>query len=229
MSEEKQGGKDRPEPPGPGRAAYEKWAECNHELDDYDRDLSEQERGQWYSIGQAAIDGSAYVRGLEREAAGRDELAEVLSSPAELARWVEINHGDHPQWVAELRTLLPADSEPGQRYALVEQMGFRRTYGTVRETEFCGKPMLEVTSLETGAVCLTAPESLYQVTWLTRQQAESATRTGSHSPRALSAAIADDLASWGADDEYGDDDGGNGDDGLPRVPLAGGITSEFEL
>ena len=97
--------------------------------------------------------------------------------------------------------------EPPARYALVEQMGFRRTYGTIRETEFCGKPMLEVTSLETGAVQLAAPESLYQVTWLTRAQAESATRTGSHSPAALSAAIAGDLASWGAGDEYGDDDG----------------------
>jgi hypothetical protein len=107
--------------------------------------------------------------------------------------------------------LEPEPAEP-LRYALVEQMGFRRTYGTIRETEFCGRPMLEVTSLETGAVHLAAPESLYQLTWLTRAQAEAATRTGSHSPAALSAAIADDLASWGADDEYGTDEGK--DDGM---------------
>lgn len=93
------------------------------------------------------------------------------------------------------------EPQPELRYALVEQMGFRRTYGTVRETEFCGKPMLEVTSLETGAVHLAAPESLYQVTWLSREQAERATRTGSHSPAALTAAVADDLASWGDEDD----------------------------
>ncbi len=107
-----------------------------------------------------------------------------------------------------------ADEIAGRRYALVEQMGFRRTYGTVRETEFLGKPMLEVTNLETGAVSLAAPESLYALTWLTRQQAEAATRTGSHSPKALSAAIAGDLASWGAGDEYGDD---GKDDGVSQA------------
>jgi hypothetical protein len=131
------------------------------------------------------------------------------------ARWLDwmeartySTHPDDCEGMAEAfaagmqaaRMLAP---EPELRYALVEQMGFRRTYGTIRETEFLGKPVLEVTSLETGAVSLAAPESLYALTWLTRQQAEQATRTGSHSPAALSAAIAEDLASWGADDEYG--------------------------
>jgi hypothetical protein len=37
------------------------------------------------------------------------EAGQALSSPAELARWVEIHHGDHPEWVAELRALLPRE------------------------------------------------------------------------------------------------------------------------
>jgi hypothetical protein len=87
--------------------------------------------------------------------------------------------------------------EPHVRYALVEQMGFRRTYGTIRETEFAGKPMAEVTPLDGTSVRLVAPESLYQVTWLTREQAEQATRTGAHSRAALAAAVRDDIDSWG--------------------------------
>ena len=141
-----------------------------------------------------------------------------LVSGAALPDWADVEPRIRDAWSAvedgviiglgAMRQELPLDEpKPAERYALVEQMGFRRTYGTVRETEFCGRPMIELTSLETGAVALVAPESLYQVTWLTRAQAESATRTGSHSPAALSAAIADDLASWGADGEYGDDDG----------------------
>lgn len=38
---------------------------------------------------------------------GHEPEAQALSSPAELARWVEVNHGDHPEWVDELRALLP--------------------------------------------------------------------------------------------------------------------------
>jgi hypothetical protein len=37
----------------------------------------------------------------------RLEALQALSSPAELARWVEACHGDHPEWVDELRSLLP--------------------------------------------------------------------------------------------------------------------------
>jgi hypothetical protein len=41
------------------------------------------------------------------------ESGQVLSSPAELARWVEVHHGDHPEWVSQLRSLLPAaDASP---------------------------------------------------------------------------------------------------------------------
>lgn len=45
------------------------------------------------------------------------ELAQVLSSPAELARWVEASHGDHPEWVDELRALLPATEQPAPELA----------------------------------------------------------------------------------------------------------------
>ncbi len=47
-----------------------------------------------------------------RQAAGEedtmgDTVSQALSSPAELARWVEVHHGDHPEWADELRALLP--------------------------------------------------------------------------------------------------------------------------
>jgi hypothetical protein len=35
-------------------------------------------------------------------------MEQSLSSPAALARWVEVHHGDHPEWVDELRGLLPS-------------------------------------------------------------------------------------------------------------------------
>ena len=85
----------------------------------------------------------------------------------------------------------PITVEP-KRYALVEQMGFRRTYGVIRETEFAGKPMAELTPLDGTSVRLVAPESLYQVTWLTREQAERATRTGAHAVAALTSATDND-------------------------------------
>ncbi len=82
------------------------------------------------------------------------------------------------------------------KYALVEMMGYRRLAGTVAEVQFLGKPMLEVHALDTGTTQLVSAESLYQLTWMTRDQAERATRTGAHSPAALTAAVTDDIASW---------------------------------
>ena len=67
---------------------------------------------------------------------------------------------------------LDAQAEP-VRYALVEQMGHRSTIASIRETTFCGKPMLEVTSLKDGSVHVVAPESLYEVTWLTESDARA--------------------------------------------------------
>jgi len=40
-----------------------------------------------------------------------DGFEQVLSSPSELARWVETNHGDHIEWVDELRELLPREGD----------------------------------------------------------------------------------------------------------------------
>jgi len=56
------------------------------------------------------------------------EFEQALSSPAELARWVEVHHGDHPEWVEELRRLLPvpAGREPTRDFELQVSV---RVYG----------------------------------------------------------------------------------------------------
>jgi hypothetical protein len=77
--------------------------------------------------------------------------------------------------VADAVRILPPEPE-GARYALVEQMGYRSTTGTVREMTFCGAPMLEVTDLKTGSVHLLSPQSLYEVTWLTEAEARQRTK-----------------------------------------------------
>ena len=87
-----------------------------------------------------------------------------------------------------------SEPEPAGRYALVEMTDFRRVIGTVAETQFCGRPMLEVLSLETNAVQLVGPESIYALTWMTKDQAERATRTGAHSRAAIAAADAEEFA-----------------------------------
>ena len=69
------------------------------------------------------------------------------------------------------RAVADAAAGPPERYALIEQMGHRATVGAVRETTFAGKQMLAVTDLKTGGEHLISPESLYEVTWLTEEQA----------------------------------------------------------
>lgn len=103
-----------------------------------------------------------------------------------------------------------AQPEPDVRYALVEQMGFRRVYGTVRETELVGKKMLEVTELGTGQVRLVGGDSLYQVTWLTRDQAESAAITGTRAVAVIGPAVRDAWAGSGFD--FSADNGDADDD-----------------
>lgn len=110
-----------------------------------------------------------------------------LATPA-MAAWLNVGRvfGDMLRAAAALE--IPGENDPGEpepRYALVEQMGYRRVYGTVAEVTFCERPMLEVTSLETGATQLLSPESLYALTWLTKEQAERATRTGAHAIAAI--------------------------------------------
>lgn len=70
----------------------------------------------------------------------------------------------------------PQEAGPPVRFALVEQMGHRSTVGAVRETTFCGRPMLGVTDLRHGSEHLVAPESLYEITWLTEDEARQRSR-----------------------------------------------------
>lgn len=89
-----------------------------------------------------------------------------------------------------------------ERYALVEQMGYRQVIGTVREITFLGHACLEVTGLETGSTRIIGGigEGLYQLTWMTRDQAERATRTGAHSVAAIAFADAEEFAEADGDE-----------------------------
>lgn len=160
---------------------------------------------------QGKVNYEAYRKLAGRPGVSAAPLPEYEQLPMELAYAFDAGADAVEAWLAEL----PVDEdmpggEPGPRYALVEQMGYRSVTGTVRETEFCGRPMLEVTDMETGHVRLVGGESLYQVTWLTRDQAERATRTGSHAVAAISAAPLP--SPWGDDerDAMQDDDGDDG-------------------
>lgn len=104
------------------------------------------------------------------------------------------------------------EPEPELRYALVEQMGHRSTIATIQETTFCGKPMLELTNLKTGAVHLAAPDSLYEITWLT--EADARARAKPWTPAAITAGNPNPWGAYGADD-YDDDDGR--DDGMSQA------------
>ena len=83
-----------------------------------------------------------------------------LGAMAVVDYWREAGDGDER---------LPDDAP--LRYALVEQMGHRATVASIRETTFAGKPMIEMTAVKTGAVHLVAPESLYEITWLSESDA----------------------------------------------------------
>lgn len=92
------------------------------------------------------------------------------------------------RWTPELAP--QAEPKPARRYALVEQMGHRSTTGTVTETTFCGRPMLAVTNLVTGRDHLISPDSLYEITWLTEDEARK--RAQPWVPAALTATAEDD-------------------------------------
>jgi hypothetical protein len=115
-----------------------------------------------------------------------------------------------------------ADAPPAggeARYALVEQMGHRATVAAVRETTFCGAPMLEVTDLKAGSVHLAAPQSLYEVTWLTEDQVRAQAKPWT--ARAITAADPwgtaesdlDDTDTDEDDTDEDEDDEGNDDEG----------------
>jgi hypothetical protein len=78
-----------------------------------------------------------------------------------------------------------AGTELATRYAKVEQMGYRSRVCVVSETELAGRKMLRLTVLATGTIHDISPDSIYEITWLTRAQAEQATRTGAHAPAAI--------------------------------------------
>jgi hypothetical protein len=114
-----------------------------------------------------------------------------LITGEQLPPYAELDARLHQAWSAGAVDVITAwrasDAEAAgpERYALVEMLGYRRVVGAVTETEFCGRPMLEVRPIPSGSVQLVGPDSLYQLTWLTRDQAELATRTGAHSPAAI--------------------------------------------
>lgn len=150
------------------------------------------------------------VGGNGIDAASRDLIS---ACSAELLRVLD-EHPEEPQdaqdWERRTQAAGTAPQAEAVRYALVEQMGFRRVYGTVRETELVGKKMLEVTELGTGQVRLVGGDSLYQVTWMTRDQAESAAITGTRAVAAIDAARpighvnlsgADPFGAWGDGDD----------------------------
>lgn len=88
-------------------------------------------------------------------------------------RDIETMAGDAIDAVFVLGAMPEDEPEPAEpkRYALVEQMGHRSTIASIRETTFAGKPMIEMTAVKTGAVHLVAPESLYEITWITEADA----------------------------------------------------------
>lgn len=149
-----------------------------------------------------------------RKMAGRPGVsAGPLPEYGELPLAIQYAWDNGADAVEEWLAALPADedapgSEPEPRYALVEQMGYRQVAGTVRETEFCGRPMLEVTALDGSGTRLVSPDGLYQVTWLTREQAGRA--AGLHRP-AIAAPARDAWAGSGYDDEDGESAREDGD------------------
>lgn len=151
-----------------------------------------------------AIDALERILELDVSGSHAFEAARAIASEAHglaVSRWSGRVDADGEE-------RLPDDAP--LRYALVEQMGYRQVWGTVTETVFCGRPMLEVTALETGQVQLIAAESLYALTWCTKDQAERATRTGAHAAPAITASP----DPWGVS-VSDEDDEGDGDE-LPE-------------
>lgn len=82
------------------------------------------------------------------------------------------------------------EPKPAARYALVEQMGHRAMVGTVQEVTFCGKAMLEVRRIDVvpSVTVRVSPDSFYDVTDLTADQAAAMARTYGRSTGGLDAA-----------------------------------------
>jgi hypothetical protein len=132
------------------------------------------------------------VGGNGIDAASRDLIS---ACSAELLRVLD----KHPEAPDDEYRITPKGEQAADaaRYALVEQMGHRATVAAVRETTFCGAPMLEVTDLKTGSVHLAAPQSLYEITWLTEDEARRRAKPWT----AVALPAAADSDPWPADDE----------------------------
>lgn len=115
---------------------------------------------------------------------------------------------------------LDAQTAPYERYALVEQMGHRATTGTVRETTFLGERMLEVTDLLNGSVHLVSPKSLYEVSWLTEEQARQQVKPWT----AVALPSADPWRGDDEDDEYRQ----AGIDATPEMHDHGGKERDYD-
>ena len=155
--------------------------------------------GQPAGLAAATVDMLGVAVGALGEIGVADSLDAVRVIAGSALRIIGKRLPGDPEW----RLVSQGEPEPAKvgpkRFALVEQMGHRATVGTVRETTFAGKQMLAVTDLKTGSEHLVSPESLYEVTWLTEEQARSRVR-----PWTAVALPAADDDPWQGDDE--DDD-----------------------
>lgn len=126
--------------------------------------------------------GDAYSPGIQLADLGPEHQTAIEAGCAAVEEHVlaavVCPHG-HDMAAAE-----PPAAEP-VLYAKVEQMGYRSRTGTVRETEFAGRKMLELTLIPAGTVHLVSPDSIYEITWMSRDQAERLTGTGAHAPAAI--------------------------------------------
>jgi len=144
-----------------------------------------------------------------------------LVSGAELPPWDDLPEDIRDAWCdaghavaqqADADSAAAAGTEPATRYARVEQMGYRSRVCTISETELAGRKMLRLTVLQTGTIHDISPDSIYEITWLTRAQAEQYTRTGAHAPAAIGSgeppASLDDDDPWRGDPlgDVGDED-----------------------
>jgi hypothetical protein len=91
--------------------------------------------------------------------------------------------------VADAVRILPPEPE-GARYQLVEQLGHRSMVGITRDITFCGKTMLEVQRIDVvpSVTVRVNPDTFYDVTDLTPEQAVAMARAYGRSTGGLDAA-----------------------------------------
>lgn len=145
-------------------------------------------------------DGHTTEEKYERLARLTKDTALAGAVDEELARRGVAPGDDEYRITAAGRAAADAQAADPKRYALVEQMGHRSTVGSVRETTFAGKQMLELTDMKTGRDHLISPESLYEVTWLTEDEARARATPWTATALPAAAGVQDDDP-WPGDDE----------------------------